>query len=423
MSSHTPDFKLKVSPGTLHGEVTISGAKNSALRLLAASLLSADPIHIRNYPAAILDAQVHVDMLRFLGKECAVGPGDTIAITEPGALRKDLRWEGRSIRNTLLILGALVARFGYGAVPLPGGCKLGDRKYDIHVMLLTALGAHVREEDGMLVAESSGRLVGAEIHLPIRSTGATENGIICASLARGTTRIWNPHIRPEILDLIHFLRKMGARIEVRGQESIIIHGVDALGGCLHEVIPDNIEAITWLAGAAITRGEVTMHAFPFDHLEVPLLHLRESGIKIYRCDNTAIVKGGSVYPVEISTGPYPGINSDMQPFFAILGAVAQGTTKITDLRFVGRYAYAEEFTKMGIRSEVRDNMLQIQGGSPIHGAEVRAHDLRAGAALMLAGLVAKGDTLISDAWQIERGYCNLEDKCAKLGIRAKKVNP
>jgi len=403
-----------VRKSRLAGEVVVSGAKNSALRLLAASLLTKDPVRLRNYPAEILDAKVHVGMLEALGKKCAV-VGDEITILEEASLLPELIWSGRSIRNTLLILGALTTRFGKGVVPLPGGCKLGERKYDLHVMLLERLGARVYEDGDNLVAEASDGLVGSDIHLPIRSTGATENSIICGTLAQGTTRVWNPHLRPEILDLIAMLREMGAQIEVRGQESIIIEGAKALGGCDHEVIPDNIEAITWLIGAVVTHGDVIIRRFPFEHLEVPLIHLRESGVEVYRCGDSAIVRGGDVFPVEISTGPYPGINSDMQPLFAVLGAVADGESRIVDLRFPGRYGYAEELAKMGINHVVKDNLLCIQGGQLLHGTNVTALDLRAGAALMLAGMTSDGETCIQDAWQIERGYCQLFDKLSSLG--------
>jgi UDP-N-acetylglucosamine 1-carboxyvinyltransferase len=403
-----------ISRSRLSRKVKIDGAKNSALRLLAASILTDEDLYLENYPASILDAQLHVQMLEALGKNCIVNE-DSISITETETLHNQLIWNERSIRNTLLILGALTTRFGHGAVPLPGGCQLGDRKFDLHLMLLEAMGAEVSESNGNLIAEAPKGLHGAEIHLPIRSTGATENAILCATLARGTTRIWNPHIRPEILDLIAMLSRMGAKIEVRGQESILIEGVEGLRGTTHRVIPDNIEAITWLIGAAITGGDVEIVDFPFEHLEIPLIHLRESGVEVFRCDNKAIVRGKNIYPVDISTGPYPGINSDMQPLFAVLGAVAQGESRIVDLRFPGRYAYAQELAKMGVEHEVKDNLLRIKGGKHLQGAKVKALDLRAGAALMLAGMVADGETVIEDAWQIQRGYSNIESKLKKLG--------
>ncbi|PKA96792.1 UDP-N-acetylglucosamine 1-carboxyvinyltransferase [Flavobacteriaceae bacterium MAR_2009_75] len=409
------DKTLRIKKGTLTGSVKVSGAKNSSLRLLAASLLTKGSIELKNFPNGLLDVQVHLNMLEVLGKKCKA-IGDEITIEEKNPTITTLEWSGRSIRNTLLILGALTARHGYGRVPLPGGCKLGERKYDLHVMLLENLGARVWEEGDYLCAEAKMGLVAKDIHLPMRSTGATENSIICASLAKGTTTIWNPHIRPEIIDLIDMLTKMGAKIEVFGQKCIVVEGVSELSGVKHTVIPDNIEALTWAIGAVITQGEVEIENFPFEHLEVPLVYLRESGMKFYRGGTSLIVKGGEAYPIEISTGPYPGINSDMQPLFAIYGAMSNGVSKIVDLRFPGRYGYAEELAKMGMEYKVDGDMLVIKGGNRLNGARVKALDLRAGIALLLAGLTAEGETIIESSWQIGRGYENLEEKLSGLGI-------
>jgi len=370
---------LEVERSRLLGQVRVSGAKNSVLRLLAASLLTHERIVLHNYPATLLDAMVHVGMLEALGKRCTV-QGDKLTIEEALAPPSDLEWSGRSIRNTLLILGALVARTGAGSVPMPGGCDLGDRKTDLHEIVLTKLGARVWYQGERLFAEAPQGLVGTDIVLPMRSTGATENALIVASLAKGTTRLWNPHIRPEILDLVRFLEKMGAKITVYGQESIEVTGAENLDGVAHRVMPDNMEAMTWLIGSVITGGSVEIHDFPAEDLEVPLIFLRESGAKIFREGTTAIVRSSRVYPVEISTGPYPGINSDMQPLFACMGACARGESRIVDLRFVGRYAYLEEFAKMGIASEVRGNTAHIHGvglsAGAIRGSEVQALDLR-----------------------------------------------
>lgn len=411
--------RLIINPSRLSGEVRISGAKNSSLRLLAASLLTSETVHLTNYPSSLLDAQLHVEMLEALGKRCKLIGENEIEISEFCSPQSELIWEKRSIRNTLLILGALTARTGRGKVPLPGGCKLGDRKHDIHIMVLETLGARVWEEDNYLCAEAAGhrKLQGSDIFLPLRSTGATENSLLMACLAEGTSRIWGPHIRPEILDLISFLRKLGAEIEVRGQESIVVTGIRDPGGATHEVIADNIEALTWLIGAAVTAEDVEIVDFPFEHLEVPLIHLRESGVRFYRLNNRLIVRGSRCYPVDISTGPYPGINSDMQPLFAVFGAVAKGESRIIDLRFPGRYAYAEELAKMGMKYQTKDNLLIIEGGQPLRGAEVEALDLRAGAALMIAGLIADAPTTINRAWQIFRGYDQLEKKLAQLGAK------
>jgi len=410
---------ITVKKGTLNGQVKVSGAKNSALRLLAASLLTDKAIELNNFPNGLLDVKVHLDMLQVLGKKYTTIDDTVVIIEDAQKVTNTLLWEERSIRNTLLILGALTTRFGEGRVPLPGGCKLGERKYDLHVMLLEKLGAKVWEEGDYLCAKVEERLKGNEITLPLRSTGATENTILCASLAKGKTTLWNPHIRPEIMDLIAMLNEMGAKIEVFGQKCIVIEGVEKLNGVKHAVIPDNMEALTWAIGAVITKGDVEIQNFPFEHLEVPLVFLRESGMKFFRGENSLIVRGGEAYPVEISTGPYPGINSDMQPLFAVYGAMSKGESKIVDLRFPGRYGYAEELAKMGVKYHVEGDMLVIDGGTPLMGASVKALDLRAGIALLLAGLTAEGKTRIENAWQIQRGYENLEEKLNKLGVKIK----
>lgn len=409
---------LKVNKGKLEGLVKISGAKNSSLRLLAASILTDETIFLINFPNGLLDVQVHLEMLKVLGKNFHIQE-DTVTINEiDSKTTTELNWDGRSIRNTLLILGALTARFGEGRVPLPGGCKLGERKYDLHVMLLENLGAQVWEEDDYLCAKvDGGRLKGNNIYLTMRSTGATENAIICGTLAAGTTTIWNPHIRPEILDLIAMLNKMGSNIKVYGQKCIVVEGIKKLNGTKHRVIADNMEALTWAIGSVITGGDIEIQNFPFEHLEVPLTFLRESGMKYYRGKNSLIVRGGQAYPIEISTGPYPGINSDMQPLFAVFGAMSEGESKIIDLRFPGRYAYAAELAKMGMQYKIQDDFLVIQGGQSLIGTAVKALDLRAGISLLLAGLTAEGETIIEDCWQIERGYENLKAKLEGLSIK------
>ncbi|GAB5409670.1 MAG: UDP-N-acetylglucosamine 1-carboxyvinyltransferase [Balneolaceae bacterium] len=403
-----------VNRSKLEGEVTISGAKNSSLRLLAASILTDKKLKLTNYPESLRDAVIHVEMLKKLGKECLVSENE-IEISQNRKLETVLEWDQRSIRNTLLILGGLLTKYGEGGVPLPGGCKLGERKYDIHVMIFEQLGAKVWEDETHLYAKSNDRLVGTDIHLPMRSTGATENAIICGTLARGTTTVWNPHIRPEILDLIKMLNSMGAKIQVFGQERIVINGVENLGATTHSVLPDNMEALTWLIAATVTGGDITINEFPFEHLEVPLIFLRESGALFYRNGNSVVVRGGTPFPIEISTGPYPGINSDMQPIMALFGAVSNGETKIIDLRFPGRYVYMEELKKMGVKYRIEGNLLVINGGNKIKGAKVRATDLRAGAALLIAGMIAEGETIIYDAWQIERGYNHMISKLELLG--------
>lgn len=415
--SELVNSKMTVRPGRLSGKVKLSGAKNAGLKLLTASILTSERVILQNSPNQLLDMKVHVNMLEKMGKTCLM-EGDTLVIDENTELNPDLIWSDRSIRNSLLMLGSLTTRFGKGKVPLPGGCRLGDRKYDIHVVIFKSMGAHVFEDGNYLCAEvESGRLRGCDIELPMRSTGATENAILMGCLANGKTTVWNPHIRPEIINLVEMLNSMGAQIEVFGQKCIVIHGVESLNGVKYKVIPDNMEALTWAIGASITGGDVEICDFPFDHLDVPLTYLRESGMNFYRGQNSLIVRGSTPYPIEISTGPYPGINSDMQPLFAVYGAMCKGTSKIVDLRFPGRYGYSEELSKMGMKSAIHGDVLEIYGGNKLKGAEVKALDLRAGIALLLAGLTAEGETVIENAWQIFRGYENLIEKLSLLGVK------
>ena len=410
---------MKIYPSSLNGEISITGAKNAVLRYLAASILTDKEIVLENYPVQMLDVIIHEEMLAELGKTIALS--ENVCKVSGTVTNNSLIWEKRSIRNTLLVLGCLLAKTGYAKVPLPGGCPLGDRKYDIHVDLIKAFGGEVWEENGYLCAQSKERLKGCDFHLRMRSTGATENAILMATLAEGESRIWNPHIRPEILDLIGLLNKMGADIRVNGPESIIINGKESLShNVVHRSLSDNMQALTYLIAGGIAGDELFIKNFPFRDLEIPLCFLEFSGLKYYRHEDELIVRKCKPYPVDISTGPYPGINSDMQPLFAVWGALSQGKSSITDLRFKGRYAYSDELAKMGVVSQVEGNTLEIMGGSAIHGSTVTALDLRAGAALMLMALVADGPTEINDFWMIERGYDNVKDVLKSIGIKSEE---
>ena len=405
---------LLVKKSRINGKVYLSGAKNSALKLQTISLLTDEEMYITNFPNGLSDVSIHSEMLRKLGKKVEV---DRNTIKISGSIKEEvLLWHKRSIRNTLLIWGAVLARKGISKVPLPGGCQIGERKYDLHQMVLERLGAKVWVEDNFLCAETTSGLIGTEIFLPIRSTGATENAIITSVLAKGTTTIWNPHLRPEIIDLVEVLNRMGANIVIRGNESIIIEGKEILHGVTHNVMPDNMEALTYLIAAAITKGEVEIFGFPREHLEIPLIFLETSGVNILYGNKSVIVKDSNCYPLEISTGPYPGINSDMQPLFAIFAAKSKGMSKIVDLRFPDRFSYAEQLNKLGVNTNVKNNILVINGGNNLKGNIVYADDLRAGAALILAGLISEGETHIENAQQIERGYENFIEKFQSLGV-------
>ena len=401
----------------LSGTVRVSGAKNSALRLLCGTLLTDEPCELLNMPTVLSDITVLCGMLKLLGKNVDVRPLNNFIVT--GELNKSyLKWDGRSIRNSLLVLGCVLARTGEGCVPLPGGCKLGERKYDLHIHIMEKFGGEVWEDEQYLYAKMIKPLAGAEIYLPIRSTGATEHGILMAVLAKGKSTIWNPHIRPEIMDLIAMLNEMGARIVVNGQESIVIDGVNKLSGVQHRCIPDNMEALTWMIASAVTDGEIEIEDFPITHLEVPLIFLRESGLRYYvsQDQNRLIVKNSHPYPLEFSTGPYPGINSDMQPIMAVFAALARGESRIIDLRFPGRYQYARELKKFGIEYEIRGDLLKIFGnGGALNAAITTALDLRAGAAVCLCALAAGGKSVIQNFEQVERGYDRFIEKAVALG--------
>ena len=412
---------MKIHPSEVNGEIIISGAKNAVLRYLAASILTDREMVLTNYPEKMLDVIVHEEMLSILGKKIIHRNGQ--CCISGNVTNSELIWNKRSIRNTLLIMGCLLAKTGYAKVPLPGGCPLGDRKYDIHIDLIRAFGAEVWEENGYLCARKNGKLKGCEFHLRMRSTGATENAILMSTIAEGSSRIWNPHIRPEILDLIKLLNKMGADIKVNGSESIIINGKSNLdNNIIHKSISDNMQALTYLIAGGIAGGELKISNFPFEDLEIPLCFLEFSGLKYYRDKKELIVRKCTPYPVDISTGPYPGINSDMQPLFAVWAALSQGRSTITDLRFKGRYAYSQEMFKMGVISHIEDNTLVIEGGNAIKGGScTKALDLRAGAALLLMSLVAGGPTIIDDFWMVERGYDNIESIMNNIGIKYEAI--
>lgn len=416
------NFIYKIQPSKIEGEVRISGAKNSSLRLLAASLLTNAKVKLTNNPNKLLDVLLHIEMLESLGKTVTI-ENEILTISEGDeGLKSNLNWDKRSIRNTILIAGALLARTGSASVPLPGGCKLGDRKIDLHVMIFEKLGASVEVVDGHLHAQVDGRLTGAEIRLPIRSTGATENALMCGTLAKGKTTIYNPHVRPEVLDLIVFLRKIGARINVFGQDYIEVYGIDkdVASEIIHPVVPDNVEAITWLMLAIMHKSEMQIHNFPYDHLVVPLQFLLE-GNSIIKFENKSLrVIGKGATSFEIATGPYPGINSDMQPIFGAYALLAKGKSIIHDLRFLDRFQYVDELRRFGAKIEQNQNTIEIHGGHPLKATTVKATDLRGGMATAMIASLLEDTTIINDAFQIERGYNDFASKFENCGGIIKK---
>ncbi|MBN1794165.1 MAG: UDP-N-acetylglucosamine 1-carboxyvinyltransferase [Candidatus Omnitrophica bacterium] len=411
-------------PGRLEGTVAISGAKNAALKVLCASLLTPEGVRLSNIPTGIEDVKVQLGMLESIGVR-VVASGAEVCIDGSSISGYEVIMDQeKGIRTSLLMLGALLARFGEGRVPLPGGCTIGERKYDLHIMVLEKLGATVKvSDDGFLEAECD-RLRGAEITFPLRTTGATEHAIIASCLAEGRTVLKNAHTRPEVFDLVRFLNTMGADIRIVGSGWIEIEGVKELHGTSYGIIPDSVEALTFIIAAAVTRGDIEIAECPLDALEIPLIYLRESGVRFDVAERSLRVTAPArLTALDISTGPYPGINSDFQPLFTAYATQAEGVSTITDIRFRDRFDYVTELLKMGARISREGNTIIIAGGTPLKSARVHACDLRAGAAVLIAGLCARGTTEIDNVYQIDRGYEEIDVKLKGLGVAIERRHP
>ena len=402
----------------IEGLVTLSGAKNSALKVLAASVLANDRVILDNIPLGLKDVQTELAMLRALGADIQENQPDRVVLSWPtGTPRNVIPEMGNSVRTSLLFLGSLLGRLGHAEVPFPGGCRIGERLFDQHFMALEKLGARCSYNGHRLVADCE-RLQGNDIEFVIRTTGGSENAILAAACATGTTRLFNAHTRPEVLDLVAFLNSLGAKITLPGSGLVTIEGVQRLGGGHHRIVYDNMEAMTFAVFAAITGGSVRIRYFPSQDLEIPMIYLRESGIRLERHgDEMLVERPGVIAPFDLSTGTYPAINSDMQPLFAVLATQAQGTSHITDLRFKDRFGYIDELRKLGADIKLEGSTMHIRGPTALRGAAVTATDLRGGAALAAAALVANGTTTISNTEQIDRGYEQFDSKLRALGVQ------
>ena len=398
----------------LKGSVNIRGAKNSALPLMAASLLAEGPCVLHNVPClhdifsmdkVLTELGVGVD---FTGQSMTLDPTSAESREAPYELV-------RKMRASFFILGPLLARFREARVSLPGGCAIGSRPVDIHLKGLEALGAEIRIEDGYVVAK--GRLKGANIGLDFPSVGATENLLMAATLADGVTRLNNVAREPEIVDLAKFLSAMGAQISGAGTDLITVVGVDALGGTEHEVIPDRIETGTFLIAGLATGGDVTVCNASAEHLEQFLDKLREMGAEIEaKGSKIRVTAPEGLKAVDVTTGPYPGFPTDLQAQIMALTCVVQGTSIIKESVFENRFMQVAELSRMGADIEVEGNTAVIRGVSSLSGAPVMASDLRASASLIIAGLIAsKGETMVSRVYHIDRGYERIEERLASLG--------
>ncbi|WP_230374382.1 UDP-N-acetylglucosamine 1-carboxyvinyltransferase [Pontivivens ytuae] len=406
------------------GSVRVSGAKNSATRLIAAALLTDEPVVLGNAPTELVDLNHKLRFLRGMG---AVAERDsereTVTIDASGMETSPFTEEqDYPIRTTYLLVAGQLRKTGFARIPYPGGCKIGSRGYDLHVMVWRALGCEVEEKPDAIEVRGNGFKAG-RIAFPISTVGGTENALICASVANGTTEIVNAYITPEIEDLIELLTRMGARIEVFGNSLVKVEGVPELSGARMDVMPDRIEAITWVVVALMLGGTIQIDNVPFSEMEVPLLHIEKMGVDLFRNSNSlwvhpGCITGRAVQPFELACGTHPGIISDMQSFYTLMGLIADGTSRIFDYRYPERIAYARELTKLtGIDAiEAEPGRIVTHGRAPMKAAELTSTDLRGSMSLLIGALAAEGTSTIGAFQMALRGYDGLPRKLAKLGV-------
>jgi len=414
--------RLSIQGGTpLSGEVRVAGAKNAALPILAASLLTASPVRVSNVPD-LNDVRTMVKLLERMGVKARPGGHeaelDASAIAEPFAPYELVK----TMRASILALGPLTARFGEARVSLPGGCAIGERPVDLHIKGLAAMGAEISIEAGYIHAKAK-RLKGARIFMDTVTVTGTENLMMAACLAEGETLLENAAREPEVVDLARCLVAMGARIEGHGTDAIHVGGVKALHGVEYAVMPDRIEAGTFLAAAAATRGDVTLTAAPTASLDAVIGKLREAGASLSVGEGTVRIRMPSrPKAVSLRTAPYPGFPTDMQAQFIALNSVAEGTAHVTETIFENRFMHVQELRRLGARIDIEGNTALITGVDTLTGANVMATDLRASASLVIAALVAKGETVIDRIYHLDRGYEHIETRLATLGARIARVS-
>ena len=401
----------------LSGRLKVSGAKNAALPILAATLLTEEKTTVRNLPH-LHDITTMVELLGSLGAGLMVDEKLAIEVDGQSVSRFRAPYElVKTMRASILVLGPLLARFGRAEVSFPGGCAIGSRPVDLHLKGLEAMGATIRIEDGYIRAESSGRLSGADITMETVTVGGTENLLMAATLATGKTVIRNAAREPEVVDLAHCLCAMGARIQGIGSSTLEIEGVPNLSGATYTVMPDRIEAGTYLVAAAATGGRLRLEGAVPHHLDIVLDKLREAGATVSHGEDWIELDMAGQRPrsVTITTAPYPGFPTDMQAQFTALNAVAEGVGRVTETVFENRLVQTHEMNRMGARISIEGNTAMIEGQSYLTGAPVMASDLRASASLVIAGLVARGETRVDRIYHIDRGYECIEEKLQSLG--------
>ena len=420
--------KFRITGGRrLSGRVTISGAKNSALPCLAAAILTPETVTLHNVPY-VRDCMTQRRLLEDLGAEVLVPDLRTHKITAANIELFEAPYElVKTMRASVLALGPLVARFGKAKVSLPGGCAIGTRPIDLHLEALKLLGAQVRLESGYVVARApkGGRLVGADVTFPKVTVTGTENLLMAATLARGTTTLRNAAREPEIGDLADLLNRMGARVRGAGTDTITVEGVEQLGGAEHTIIPDRIETGTFLAAAAITDGELEVKDCRPDHLGAVIKRLREAGVEIEEVNPTTLHarrNPSGLVARDVTTEPHPSFPTDMQAQYMALMTQARGSSRVTETIFENRFMHVSEMQRMGAGIRVESNSTAVvEGPSELSGARVQASDLRASACLVLAGLAAHGETIIDRVYHIDRGYEKIEAKLRAVGADIERL--
>lgn len=418
--------KLIITGGIpLHGEIRISGAKNAALPILAATLLLDEPIKISNIPH-LHDITTTMELLGGMGTQFIVDDKLSIEVDSRNVSQFYAPYElVRTMRASILVLGPLLSRYQQACVSLPGGCAIGTRPVNLHLQAMQMLGADIRVENGYIHASvKNGRLKGTTIVFDGITVTGTENLIMAAVLAEGTTVLKNAAREPEVVDLINFLNTVGAKITGAGTDTITIEGVEQLGGGNHRIMPDRIEAGTYLAAAACTRGKIRIKDVTTDLLEAVLLKFSEAGAIIESGDNwiSLDMKGERPKAVNIRTAPFPAFPTDMQAQLMALNIIASGTGTITETVFENRFMHVQEMLRMGADIKLEGNTAIINGVERLTGAPVMATDLRASASLVLAGLIAEGNTVVDRIYHIDRGYECIEEKLSQLGAKIHRIN-
>ncbi|MFT5594347.1 MAG: UDP-N-acetylglucosamine 1-carboxyvinyltransferase [Oceanicoccus sp.] len=416
--------KLIIQGGTpVSGEIRISGAKNSALPIIAATLLANTPITIGNLPH-LHDVTTMINLLGTMGVDVIMGEDYAIEVNANNIKTLVAPYElVRTMRASILVLGPLVARFGEAQVSLPGGCAIGSRPVDIHLSGLEAMGAHIVVEDGYVKATTDGRLKGANIFMDTVTVTGTENLLMAAVLADGVTLLENAAREPEVVDLAECLITMGAKITGHGTDVIRIEGVESLHGGHYNVMPDRIETGTYLVAAAATGGKVKLKDTRADILEAVLHKLEEAGAKIEVGEDwiSLDMVGRELKAVNVKTAPYPAFPTDMQAQFLVMNIVANGSATVTETIFENRFMHVQELARMGARVALEGNTCITKGGDKLKGAPVMATDLRASASLVIAALMAEGETVVDRIYHIDRGYECIEEKLQLLGANIRRV--